>query len=115
MGFVIPGLQALGSWLVGGSVLAGIVTNIALSYVISAISGGRKSASTEAAARDLALPRSLPPKRFVYGETRVYGTPAPVRVKGPILYACMILNSRPSESVERIWIDKRELESIRPV
>ena len=110
MGFVIAGLQAIGSWLVGGSVLAGIVTNIALSYVISAIAGGRRPGATSVEnIRDLALPRSLPPKRFVYGETRVYGTPAPARVKGPILYACMILNSRPSESVEKIWIDKREM------
>jgi hypothetical protein len=111
MGGIVEGIAALKAWFASSAVasaIGGILTNVALSYVIAALSGGRKTTTADTV-RDLALPRSLPAKRFVYGETRVYGTPAPVRVKGPILYACMILNSRPSESIETIWLDKREL------
>ena len=46
--------------------------------------------------RELALMTSLPPYRFVYGRTRVFGTPAPFEVVGNILYGALILNSRPS-------------------
>ena len=59
--------------------------------------------------RDLQLPRSRPPKRFVYGRNRTYGSPAPWRVKGDILYGCIILNSRPSAGGDiRIFMDKRQ-------
>ena len=60
--------------------------------------------------RELQLPRSRPPKRFVYGRNRVYGSPAPWRVKGDILYGCLILNSRPSAGGDlRFFMDKREV------
>ena len=64
--------------------------------------------------RQLALPTSRPPKRFVYGRLRTYGTPAPWRVRGNGLYGCVILNSRPSEGGDiRIFMDKRRARDTR--
>jgi len=60
--------------------------------------------------RELHQPTSLPVYRFVYGECWAPGTPAPVRVKGDILYACYILNSRPSQGPFTLHLDKREVE-----
>jgi hypothetical protein len=58
--------------------------------------------------RELQLPKSRPPKRFVYGRNRTYGSPAPWRVKGSILYGCLILNSRPSHGgTIDLFMDKR--------
>ena len=59
--------------------------------------------------RDLQVPETLPPYRFVYGHTRIHGSYAPVLVKGRILYACLILNSRPSEGNFTIFMDKRKM------
>lgn len=59
--------------------------------------------------RELNVPNSRPPKRFVYGRNRTYGSPAPWRVKGRVLYGCLILNSRRSAGTNlRIFMDKRE-------
>lgn len=59
--------------------------------------------------RDLAIPSSRPPYRYVYGHTRTYGSPAPWRVKGRNLYGCLILNSRPSDGGNlKLFLDKRE-------
>jgi hypothetical protein len=60
--------------------------------------------------RDLARPQSLPPYRFAYGRARVSGSPAPVLVKGRILCMCIIVNSRPSDAVEAVYLDKRLVE-----
>jgi hypothetical protein len=46
--------------------------------------------------RDLARETELPKYRFVYGRDRAVGTPMPVRVRGRYIYACYLLNSRPS-------------------
>ena len=46
--------------------------------------------------RDLARETELPAYRFVYGRDRAVGTPAPARVRGGYMYACYIINSRPS-------------------
>ena len=60
--------------------------------------------------RELQMPRSRPPKRFVYGRNRTYGSPAPWRVKGDVLYGCIILNSRPSAGGNiDIYFDKRKV------
>jgi len=59
--------------------------------------------------RDLARPDSLTPYRFVYGHARVYGSPAPWRIKGDILYGCLIFNSRPSSGNFKLIIDQREI------
>jgi hypothetical protein len=58
--------------------------------------------------RELQIPRSRPPKRFAYGRNRIYGSPAPWRVKGEVLYGCLILNSRPSAiGTFELFMDKR--------
>ena len=62
--------------------------------------------------RELQIPMSRPPKRFVYGHNRTYGSPAPWRVKGAVLYGCLILNSRPSHGgTIDIYMDKRRVTS----
>ncbi|WP_191085619.1 phage tail protein [Roseococcus microcysteis] len=57
--------------------------------------------------RDLARPQSLPPYRYVYGRARVSGSPAPMLVRGRLLCLCIILNSRPSNAFEELYLDKR--------
>lgn len=64
--------------------------------------------------RQLSIPTSRPPKRFVYGRLRTYGTPAPWRVRGNGLYGCIVLNSRPSQGGDiRIFMDKRRARDTR--
>jgi len=58
--------------------------------------------------REVQQPNSLPPYRFVYGNARIYGSPV-LRVKGPILFGCYILNSRPSQAFTKLFFDKREV------
>lgn len=61
--------------------------------------------------RDLGRAQSIPPKRFVYGRFKVYGTPAPYVVEGGVLYGCLILNSRPSQGgTVALAIDKTPVE-----
>ena len=61
--------------------------------------------------RELSRERSTPLKRFVYGETIATGSPVPWKVRGSILYGCLILNSRPSDGSNiRIFLDRREVE-----
>ena len=80
--------------------------SIALSLVASALVPKPKTPEQK---RDLQAPRSRPPKRFVYGRNRMYGSPVPWRVKGHILYGCLILNSRPSAGgTIQIAMDKRD-------
>lgn len=60
--------------------------------------------------RELGRPNSLPPYRYAYGRTRLYGSPAPYRVRGNRLFGCLLLNSRPSAGgTVSIAIDKRTL------
>ena len=95
-------------WLTGGSLIAGIVTQIGISLVLSQlVSMNQKSQDI---LRQLQLPNSLPAKRFVYRKTWAPGTPAPVRVKGSKMYACYILNSRASAGPFTLLLDKRVVE-----
>jgi hypothetical protein len=58
--------------------------------------------------RELGRPNSLPPYRFAYGRYSAYGSPAPFKVRGGHLYACLLLNSRPSAGgAIKITFDKR--------
>ena len=45
--------------------------------------------------RELSIPTSRPPKRWIYGRTKAPGTPI-IRVQGRTLFMGLILNSRPS-------------------
>jgi hypothetical protein len=90
-----------------GFTLALTGLRLGASMALSAV--GRALAGTPAAPeliRQAQVPVSLPPKRFIYGAPRIYGSPA-WRVQGNILYAALILNSRPSEAVTGLWLDKR--------
>jgi hypothetical protein len=99
--------SAAWAWLTG-TIVGKIVLGVALSAIAQFFMG--KPASPESV-RELQRPNSRPPKRFVYGHTRTYGSWAPVGpVKGRILYGCMILNSRPSAGNFSLYLDKREVE-----
>lgn len=80
------------------------ITYGATALATSLIGGGRRQSDIM---RELQMPNSLPLYRFVYGQCRAPGTPAPIRVKGGILYACYILNSRPSAGPFTVYLDKR--------
>lgn len=84
-----------------------IGVSLLLSAAATAIRGKPKQADV---VRDLMRPTSLPPYRYVYGQCRAPGSPAPVRVKGKILYGCYILNSRPSAGPFTVYLDKRVVE-----
>lgn len=99
-------------WLVSaglGATAAGIVAELAISVVLSGVSRALMNRDVDMS-RELDLPKSVPPKRFVYGRRRIVGTWAPGWIVGSgYLYGCLILNSRPSDGVERIFFDKREV------
>lgn len=60
--------------------------------------------------RELAQETALPVYRFVYGRDRAVGTPVPARVKGQYIYACYLLNSRPSALTDLVLsLDDREV------
>ena len=64
--------------------------------------------------RQFEAPQSLPAKRHVYGYARIYGSAA-WRVgglgasQGRLLFACMVLNSRPSWEVTGVYFDKEQV------
>jgi hypothetical protein len=99
------------SWFSGLGAFAQFAVRLGASLLLSALAQLlAPRPRTPEQKRDLQLPRSRPPKRFVYGRNRVYGSPAPWRVKGNILYGCLILNSRPSAGGDiAFYMDKREI------
>lgn len=117
-GPVIAGIQAIGGWITGGltsvfgATVATALTQLGASILLSAVARklGPKPRQQDVI-RELTLPNSLPPYRLVYGECRAPGTPAPVLVKGDVLYGCFILNSRPSTGPFTLFLDKREVEA----
>lgn len=100
-------LASAGLGAVASTVAGQLLSSVLLSRLSMALMGNRG----QKVLRELTVPDSLPVYRFVYGETRAAGTPAPVRVKGKILYACYILNSRPSAGPFTVLLDKREVEA----
>ena len=100
LSFATPFAAAV--WQFGASLL--------LSAASRALAGKPKIAQSDVL-RQLALPNSLPPKRFVYGFSRVFGTWAPGWVvRDGVLYGCVILNSRPSDGTSfKLFADKREV------
>lgn len=108
-------VAASAAWLTGGLAAVGITGAFAtavmqlggaliLGKVTQALTPRPKQAEL---VRALQQPSSLPPYRFAYGAGWVPGTPAPLRVKGGILYGCWILNSRPSAGPFTLYLDKR--------
>lgn len=101
-------IAAIGAWATSSAVTQALVQlgiSILLSVLAAALAPKPKTPNQK---RELQVPNSRPPKRFVYGRNRTYGSPVPWRVKGRILYGCLILNSRPSAGGDiRIYMDKR--------
>ncbi|MDF3606345.1 phage tail protein [Paracoccus sp. DMF-8] len=110
---VVGVIKAAGAWLTTtfGATAAGAIMNIGGSVLLSvaaqALMGKPKQGDMM---RELTMPTSLPPYRYVYGKCWAPGSPAPVRVKDDIIYACYILNSRPSEGPFTLYLDKRRVE-----
>lgn len=96
---------------IGEGAVASAIGSIASSILLSTLAAKlqKQSQNTD---RELAYPTSLPAKRFVYGIDQIAtGTPAPAWVvQDGILYCCHILNSRPSDSVSQITLDKRYVD-----
>lgn len=115
-GFIFAGIgsviSTVAGWLAAGGV-TGFLANAALSMLVSAVATKllTKKADQQDIFRELQEPKSLPVHRFVYGKGWAPGTPAPVRVKGSKLYACYILNSRPSQGPFTLILDKRQVIS----
>ena len=111
-GPVVAAVQGVATWIAGLGAFGTAVAQIAGSVLLSAAAQmllGKKMRQQDLM-RELQQPSSLPVYRFVYGDCWAPGTPAPVRVKGEFLYACYILNSRPSEGPFTLYLDKREVE-----
>lgn len=94
--------------------VAGFVVNAGASLLLSAAASALMSGqpSTQEQSRQLAMPDTAPAYRFVYGETRATGTPVGTPIRGPWIYGCWILNSRPSDlsmSDLKLFLDKREV------
>lgn len=94
-----------------GATASLVAANLTASLIFSAASKalGGKGQSQPDLLRGLQLPNSLPPKRTVYGKSRVYGSWAPGWVvQNGVLYGCLIFNSRPSDGGDAaIFLDKR--------
>lgn len=108
-------VETVAGWLVAAGVEAGIATGIAqigTSILLSTVSRAlAKRPSMGDQSRELEVTRSLPVYRTAYGEARIVGSWAPGWVVNDgILYACIILNSRPSDSVSAIEFDNRLVE-----
>jgi len=94
------------AWFTGLGVFGKAAVQLGLSALLNF--GAAALLPTPNAKRELTIPRSRPPKRFVYGRVRVYGSPAPWRVKRKVLYGCLLLNSRPSAGgTVQVYFDKR--------
>ncbi|GHC12472.1 hypothetical protein GCM10007291_07130 [Gemmobacter nanjingensis] len=108
-------VETVAGWLVAAGVEAGIATGIAqigMSVLLSTVSRAlAKRPSMGDQSRELEVTRSLPVYRTAYGEARIVGSWAPGWVVNDgILYACIILNSRRSDSVSAIEFDNRLVE-----
>lgn len=104
---IIIGLKTAGL----SGAMAGTVVNLGGSLLLSAASQALLAKSQGAdLSRELSLPNSLPPYRFVYGRgSRIRGSWVPGWVvNNGVLYGCILLNSRPSAGTNtQLNIDAR--------
>lgn len=110
---VVGAFQAVSTWFAGLGALGQAAVQLGASLLLSTAASallGRRGVGQQDLIRELMQPKSLPVYRFVYGKCMAPGTPAPVRVKGEYLYACYLLNSRPSQGPFTLYLDKREVE-----
>lgn len=92
------GASAAVSTFVGAAV-GRLVVGAAISLVSAALTRRSMAGDTkrEDLKRELSTPTERPPYRHVYGETRAVGSLVAWPVDGHILWACYLLNSRPSD------------------
>ena len=104
-----PLVIGITEWFTALGSVAQFFVRLGISLVLSALAAAlAPKPKAPDQKRELQLPMSRPPKRFVYGRNRTYGSPAPWRVKGAILYGCIIMNSRPSHGgTINLFMDKR--------
>jgi hypothetical protein len=104
-----PLVIGITGWFTALGSVAQFFVRLGISLVLSALAAAlAPKPKAPDQKRELQLPMSRPPKRFVYGRNRTYGSPAPWRVKGAILYGCIIMNSRPSHGgTINLFMDKR--------
>ena len=107
---ITAAVTAISGWFTTtfGKALGSFLLNLGGSLILSAVARALQPKPKQPQLkRELSVPTSRPPHRFVYGRDRVYASPAPWRVKERILYGCLILNSRPSLGNATIIVDKR--------
>ncbi|XAI95613.1 minor tail protein [Nostoc phage Nsp-JY21] len=101
---------AFGLGPIGTAVLK-VAGSLLLSTAANALLASRQKAPRAQDIRaQLFQPTATPAYRFVYGETRAAGTPYAWPVKGPHIYGCWIINSRPSAGPFTLYLDGREVE-----
>lgn len=105
--WAVAAVSAIGFSAAQAAWIVNTVGTALISQGVGSLVGGRGSQRQQDIIRELQIPNGLPSYRFVYGEGRAPGTPAPVRVRGKYIYACYILNSRPSAGPFTLYLDKR--------
>jgi hypothetical protein len=109
---IITGVKTVSGFIGGLGLFGSTVLQLGASLLLSLLAQALTPRPVQK--RQLNVPTSRPPKRFLYGRVRIYGTPT-WRVKGNVLYGCIILSSRPSAGgTARIFMDKRECLSTDP-
>ena len=86
---------------------AGLLLGIVNARYQAAKAAERARRSQEDQKFELSRPTTLPVYRYVYGDTLMTGTPVFQHTEGNILYACYLLNSRPSEGPFEVRVDNR--------
>lgn len=114
LGTTSLGTLSIGGIAIGAGTIGGALLQLGGSLVLSAIAQrlAQRRLRQQDIKRELAATQSRPPLRFVYGRYRAMGTPAPIRVKGDVLYMCLILNSRPSAGNLTIYLDNRKAKVV---
>lgn len=106
----VTSIWGISAGTVGFAVVTGLLRlggSLILSRIAAALGPKPKQSQV---IRELLQPSSLLPWRFVYGQCWAPGSPAPVTVKGNYVYACFLLNSRPSAGPFTVIFDKRPVE-----
>ncbi|MDF1720506.1 MAG: phage tail protein [Minwuia sp.] len=101
-------IAAVGS--IGASLLGGAVTALG-AFAAASLTGSPakpKRAEQQVQAR-IGGVSSAPPYRYVYGRSRIGGFRVFNHVEGATLYLGFLLNSRPSDGIEAVEFDTREL------
>ena len=106
-GLGLGGAATAASGLGLGGALLRIGASLLINTAVNALQAGRGQTAQDYK-RELSAPTTAPAYRFVYGETRATGTPVGTPVRGPLIWGCWILNSRPSYLPDfTLYLDER--------